>query len=157
MGKHLRRVVVSVVLAALIFTVTAITAAAATPERQTVTFFLTIQDEVLTETCGVEVTRTESARIVFLTFPDREVGPLDLRSIHVDVVVTAGDNSVRLHDGGVDLLEVQPDGAHILMIAGRVVFQTVTGLLKVNLTTGEVITEPQETISIPRICEMLTR
>jgi hypothetical protein len=64
-------------------------AAAAPPERETITFSDTFPDEFLTEACGVEVTTTVNGRITFLTFPDRPVGPQDL---------TPG-SAVRRHTG----------------------------------------------------------
>ena len=128
---------------------------AAPPERETITFSETFQDEFLTEACGVDVTTTETGRITFLTFPDRPVGPQDLTSIQVERLATAGDNSVRFKDVGVDLFRVEPDGTVILMVVGQVPFD-FTGVLKVNLTTGEVIIEPQHTVDTTRACRLLT-
>ena len=100
MRKFLWNVTVGVVLTGLLVVGTAMAASAAPPERETITFSETFQDEFLTEACGVDVTTTETGRITFLTFPDRPVGPQDLTSIHIDLVAIAGDNSVRFKDVG---------------------------------------------------------
>jgi hypothetical protein len=156
MRKFVRNAGVSVMLAALLVAATAMAAAAAPPERETITFSETFQDEFLTDACGVEVTTTVNGRLTFLTFPDRPVGPQDLTSVHVDFLATADDNSVRFKDVGVDLVRVTPDGTVILMIVGQVPFE-FTGVLKINLTTGEVILEPQHTVDTTRACRLLTR
>jgi hypothetical protein len=64
-----------------------------------------------------------------------------LTSVHVDVLATAGDNSVRFKEVGIDLIRVTPDGTVILMVVGQVPFE-FTGVMKINLTTGEVILSP---------------
>ena len=156
MRKFLWNVTVGVLLTGLLVAGTAMAASAAPPERETITFSDTFQDEFLTEACGVEVTTTANGRITFLTFPDRPVGPQDLTSIHVDLLATAGDNSVRFKDVGVDLVRVEPDGTVVLMVVGQIPFD-FTGVLKVNLDTGEVIMEPQHTVDTTRACRLLTR
>ena len=155
MRKFLWNITVGVVLTGLLVASTAMAASAA-PVRETITFSETFQDEFLTEACGVEVTTTVDGRITFLTFPDRPVGPQDLTSIHVDFLATAGDNSVRFKNVGIDLVRVEPDGTVILMAVGQGPF-AFTGVLKVNLTTGEVIMEPQHTVDTTRACRLLTR
>jgi hypothetical protein len=52
---------------------------------------------------------------------------------------------------------VQKDGTKILMIIGQVPFD-FTGCLKINLTTGEAIHEPQHDLegNIERACAALT-
>jgi hypothetical protein len=131
-------------------------AAAAAPVKETITFSDTFQDEFLTEACGVDVTTTATGRITFFTFPDRPVGPQDLTSVHVDIVATAGDKQARFKDVGVDLVRVEPDGTVVLMVVGQVPFE-FTGVLKVNLDTGEVILEPHHTVDTTRVCRLLTR
>jgi hypothetical protein len=50
---------------------------------------------------------------------------------------------------------VQPDGTVILSIVGQVPFE-FTGVLKINLETGEVILEPHHEVDPTRVCEPLT-
>ena len=126
------------------------------PERETITFSDTFDDEFLTDACGVDVTTTLNGRITFLVFPDRPVGVQDITSVHVDALAIAGDNRVRFKDVGVDLVRVTPDGTVILMIVGQLPFD-FTGVLKVNLTTGEVILEPRHTVDTTRACRLLTK
>jgi hypothetical protein len=131
-------------------------ATAAPPERETTTFSDTFQDQFLTEACGVDVTTTVNGRITFLAFPDRPIGPQDLTSIHVNFVATAGDNRVVFKDVGVDIVRITPDGTAIFMVVGQVPFD-FTGVLKINLTMGEVILEPHHIVDTTRACRLLTR
>lgn len=131
-------------------------ATAAPPEMETITFSDTFEDEFLTEACGVDVTTSVNGRITFMSFPDRPVGPQDLTSVHVDLVASADDNQVRFKDVGVDLVRVEPDGTVTLMVVGQVPFE-FTGVLKINLTTGEVILEPRHTVDTTRACRLLMR
>jgi hypothetical protein len=156
MRKFLWNVAVAVVLTGLLVPGTALAASAAPPERETITFSNTFQDEFLTEACGVNVTVTGSGRITFLTFPDRPVGPQDLASIHLNFLATAGDKSVWFKNAGVELVRVDPDGTAILVGAGQTPL-AFTGVLKVNLTTGAAIMEPQHTFDTARACRLLTR
>lgn len=126
------------------------------PERETITFSDTFDDGFLSEACGVDVTTTLNGRITFLVFPDRQVGVQDITSVHVDALaMTAGGNRVRFKDVGVDLVRVTPDGTVILMVVGQLPFD-FTGVLKIDLTTGEVILEPRHTVDTTRACRLLT-
>jgi hypothetical protein len=130
-------------------------AAAQAPVKETMTISETFVDEFLTEACGVEVTTTATGRVMFFTFPDRPVGPQDLTTVNIALVATAGDNQVRFRDVGVDLVRVQPDGTVILSIVGQIPFD-FTGVMKINLDTGEVILEPHHIVDTTRACELLT-
>jgi hypothetical protein len=143
------------VLGALFVVVLGATAAAAqAPVKETIQVDdETFVHEGLSEACGVEVTATESGFITFLTFPDRPVGPLELHSFHLDLLLTAGDQQVLFKDVGIDLFRVQPDGTVILSIVGQATPLMFTGVLKINLDTGEVILEPHHTLDV---CEQLT-
>jgi hypothetical protein len=155
MRKFLRHAAMSAVLAALIVSGMA-TAAAAPPERETITFADSGPDGFLMEACGLDDdTTTVNLRITSLTFQDRPVGLQSLASVHIDIVSTAGDNSVLLHSVGVDSIRVDTDGDFILMIAGQVAF-SLTGVLKVNLSTGELILE-SHTVDETRACRLLSR
>jgi hypothetical protein len=48
------------------------------------------------------------------------------------------------------------DGTVVLMIVGQVPFE-FTGVLKVNLDTGEVILEPRHTVDTTQVCRLPTR
>jgi hypothetical protein len=131
-------------------------AAAQAPVKETITFSDTFPDDFLTQECGVAVTTTATGRITFFTFPDRPVGPQDLTSVHVDIVATAGDNQARFKDVGIDKVQVKPDGTVILSIVGQVPF-AFTGVMKINLDTGEVIHEAHHIVDTTRVCRLLTR
>jgi hypothetical protein len=142
------------VLAALLVVVLGATAAAAqAPVKETIQVDDTFVDEGLSEACGVEVTVTETGFITFLTFPDRPVGPLELTSYHLDLLLTAGDQQARFRDVGIDLIRIEPDGTAILSIVGQSVPNMFTGVLKFNLDTREVILEPHHTLDV---CGALT-
>jgi hypothetical protein len=159
-GRAMRRqrtTGVLAVLGALLVVVLGATAAAAqAPVKVTETIDETIVDEFLSEECGVPVTTTITGRITFLTFPDDEsVGPQILTTLNFGLVATAGDNQVRFRDVGIDLVRVAPDGTVILSVVGQVPFG-FTGVLKVNLDTGDVILEPHHDVDTTRACELLT-
>jgi hypothetical protein len=144
-------------LAAVLVGALAETAAAVgKPEIETITFSDTFEDEFLTDECGVDVTTSVDGRITFFTFPDQPVGPQDLSSFHVNLVATAGDNSVRFNDVGIDLVRVEPDGTVVLMVIGQVPFE-FTGALIIDLDTGEVILEPHHAVDTTRACHLLTK
>jgi hypothetical protein len=146
--------VLAVLGALLVVALGATAAAAQAPVKETVQLDdETSVHEGLSEACGFEVTVTETGFITFLTFPDRPVGPLELHSFHLDVLLTAGDQQARFRDVGIDLFRVQPDGTVILSIAGQSVPNMITGVLKINLDTGEVILEPHHTLDV---CGALT-
>ena len=154
---RLHRIVVSFMsLVALLVVALAGTAAAVgPPEMETITISDTFEDEFLTDECGVDVTTSVDGRVTFFTFPDQPVGPQQLTSVHVNLVATAGDNSVQFRDVGIDLVLVEPDGTAILMIIGQVPF-AFTGVLKIDLVTGEVILEPHA-VDTTRVCRLLTK
>jgi hypothetical protein len=140
----------------LMFALADAAAAGGKPVKETITFSDTFEDEFLTEACGVDVTTSVEGRLTFFTFPDRPVGPQDMTSVHVDLVATAGDNAVRFKDVGIDLVRVEPDGTAILMVVGQVPFE-FTGVLMIDLTTGEVILEPHHVVDTTRACHLLTK
>ena len=156
MRRHRTRGLLTVLGALLVVALGATAAAAQAPVKETITFSDTFPDEFLTQECGVEVTTTANGRITFFTFPDRPVGPQDLTSVHVDIVATAGDNQARFKDVGIDKVQVKPDGTVILSIVGQVPF-AFTGVLKINLDTGEVIHEAHHVVDTTRVCRLLTR
>jgi hypothetical protein len=70
-------------------------------------------------------------------------------------VFTAGDNQIRVRDVGIDQVRVAPDGTVILSIVGQVPLG-FTGVLKLDLDTGEAILEPHHFADIEEVCEQLT-
>jgi hypothetical protein len=142
--------------ALLVFTLAEAAAAGGKPVKETISFTDTFEDEFLTDACGVDVTTSVDGRLTFFTFPDRPVGPQDMTSVHVNLVATAGDNSVRFNDVGIDLVRVEPDGTVILMVVGQVPFE-FTGVLMIDLTTSEVILEPHHVVDTTRACHLLTK
>jgi hypothetical protein len=142
--------------ALLVFALMETAAAAGKPETETITFSDTFEDEFLTDACGVDVTTSVNGRITFFTFPDQPVGPQDITSVHVNLAASAGDNTVRFKDVGVDVVRVQPDGTAVLMVVGQVPFD-FTGVLMIDLTTGEVILEPHHAVDTTRACHLLTK
>lgn len=156
MKQHGRTASLVIGLALLSVTLGTAAAWAVPPERETITFSDTFEDEFLSEACGVDVTTTLNGRITFLVFPDRPVGVQDITSVHVDALAIAGDNRVRFKDVGVDLVRISPDGTLTLMLVGQLPFD-FTGVLKIDLTTGEVIHEPRHTVDTTRACRLLTK
>ena len=144
-------------LTAMLVVVLAPTAGAGgKPVKETITFTDTFEDEELSDACGVDVTTSFSGRVMFFEFPNRPVGPQDLTSVHVNFVAQAGDNAVRINDVGIDRVQIRPDGTLILSVVGQVPFE-FTGVLKVNLTTGEVMHEAVHVVDMTRACRLLTR
>ena len=144
------------VLGALLVVVLGATAAAAqAPVKEVIQVDDTFVDEALSEECGVEVTVTITGQVIAFTFPDGKVlqtlGPLNLQ-----VVFSAGDNQIRVRDVGIDQVRVQPDGTAILSIVGQVPLG-FTGVLKIDLDTGDAILEPHHfTDDIEEFCARLT-
>ena len=142
------------VVAAL--TASAGVATAAPPERETITFSDTFPDEELTEARGVDVTTSFDGRITLTTFAGGGVGPENLNSVHVNFVATAGTNRVVLNDVGIDMVRITPDGTAILMIVGQIPLE-FSGVLMVDLATGEAILEPRHVVDTTRACRLLAR
>lgn len=73
------------------------------------------------------------------------------------LTATAGDNTIRFRDVGADLVRIEPDGTAILMIIGQLPFD-FTGVLKIDLETGEAILEPQHVTGdeVEDACAILT-
>jgi hypothetical protein len=142
------------VLGALLVVVLGATAAAAqAPEKEVIQVDDTFADEFLTEACGVPVTTTITGRVTIFTLDG--VVLQELTTLNLSIVATAGDNQARFRDVGADQVRVQPDGTVILSIIGQVPFG-FTGVLKLNLETGEAILEPHHEVDTTRVCERLT-
>jgi hypothetical protein len=114
-------------------------------------------DEFLTEACGVPVTVRAQGHIIVRTFSGERTGPAEIRTISVGLTAMANGNTYRFRDVGVDLVRIEPDGTAILMIVGQLPFD-FTGVLKIDLETGEAILEPQHSLEdrLDEACETLT-
>ena len=152
--RRVRTIGMLAVLGALLTVVLGATAAAAqAPVKEVIQVNETFADEFLTEECGVPVTTTATGRVTVFTFNGTVLQ--EMTTLNISLVATAGDNQARFRDVGIDQVRVQPDGTVILSIIGQVPFE-FTGVMKINLDTGEVILEPQHFADIPRLCELLT-
>ena len=116
----------------------------------------TSADDFLTEACGVPVTTTARGHVIVRTFPDG-TGPAEIRTLNIGLTAMAGDNTYKFRDVGADHVQVKRDGTAILMIIGQVPFE-FTGVLKIDLATGEVILEPQHSTegNVEKACAALT-
>ena len=132
-------------------------ATAAKPAFDVIEVDDTFVDDFLSDACGVTVTTHVQGRITERTFAGGGTGVDAVRTINLGFTATAGDNTVRFRDVGADLLRIEPDGTAILMIIGRVPFD-FTGVLKIDLETGDAILEPQHSTAddIERACAALT-
>jgi hypothetical protein len=143
------------VLGALLVVVLGATAAAAqAPEKEVIQVEDEFVDVALSEECGVQVTVTQTGQVTIFTFPDGRVLQ-QLTTLNLAVVFTAGDNQIRVRDVGIDQVRVQPDGTVILSIVGQVPLG-FTGVMKIDLETGEPILEPHHVVDIEEFCARLT-
>ena len=117
----------------------------------------TALDPFLTDACGVPVTTRAQGQITTRTFAGGGTGPAVVRTINVALTATAGDNVFRFRDVGADIERIEPDGTAILMIIGQVPF-AFTGVLKIDLETGDAILEPQHSTEddLEAACATLT-
>ena len=98
-------------------------------------------DEFFTEVCGFEVIATSVGHFIVRESPDRTVGAVRVVSVNVQTTLSANGNEYALRDVGADVARITPDGQVILSIIGQLPFD-FTGVLKINLTTGDVVLEP---------------
>lgn len=131
-------------------------AQAAQPTIERITIDNAGTDDFLTDVCGVTVTFTERGHITVRTFGEVDKGLSQVTSINLGVVLSANGNSYRLRDVGADLVRITPDGVAILSIIGQIPFQ-FTGVLKIDLDTGEVVHEPRHVTEgdIAKACAVL--
>ena len=146
--------VLAVLGALLVVGLGATAAAAQAPEKEVIQVDDEFVEEFLSEECGVEVTVTVTGRVTIFTFPDGRVLQ-NLSTLNIKVVWSAGDNQILTRDVGIDQVRVQPDGTVILSIVGQVPVE-FTGVLKINLETGEAILEPHHFVDLEEVCAQLT-
>ena len=121
----------------------------------------TFADDFLTDACGVPVTTTAKGHVIVRTFSGGSL--MSVRTLNIAFTAVAGDNTYSFRDVGADHLQVKPDGTEILMLIGQIPFgvddepRGFTGVMKINLTTGEVILQPQHSIGgVEEACAALT-
>jgi hypothetical protein len=139
MSSHSR---VGIVLAGLLLClgVMAPGAGAAKPTLEKVAIDEEFVDEELSEYCGFEIMAHVVGRVTARTFG--EGGRIRaVNSVNVKVTLSAHDNEFALHDVGADVTKVLPDGTIVLALIGQLPFD-FTGVLKLDLETGEAILEP---------------
>ena len=105
----------------------------------------TVADPFLTAECGFPVTVQSQGHIIVRTFPGDKTGVAQVTTLNIDNTVRAGDRSYRIRDVGADVVRIEPDGTAIIMIIGQVPF-AFTGVLKLDLETGEAILEPHHSL-----------
>ena len=117
----------------------------------------TAPDPFLTAECGVAVTTQAQGQVIRRVFDGTGTGPASVSTLNVGLTATAGDNVIRFRDVGADVLRIEPDGTAILMIIGQVPFD-FTGVLKIDLETGDAILEPQHSTAenLEKACAVLT-
>ena len=117
----------------------------------------TAPDPFLTAACGVAVTTHAEGHLIARTFTGGGTGVAEVRTLNIGLTATAGDNVVRFRDVGADVVRIEPDGTAILMIIGQVPFE-FTGVLKIDLETGDAILEPQHSTAenLEKACATLT-
>ena len=132
-------------------------AMAAQPTIERIDIDESFLDEFLTEACGVQVTTHAQGHIITRTFDGEGTGLAELRTVNIRLTATADGNTVRFRDVGADLVRIEPDGTAILMVIGQLPFG-FTGVLKIDLETGEAILEPQHNREedVAAACEVLT-
>jgi hypothetical protein len=123
--------------------------------KETITISDTFPSPILSPACGVDVTIRVSGTLRVLSFPNRPVGPQDLLIRNLEWVATTGNNQVRFRNVKVDRIQVEPDGTVIESVSGHQPVE-YTGVMKVNLDTGETVLEPQHIADIGRLCALLT-
>lgn len=139
MGK---RVVVASFVAILAAAAVVASASAAKPTFERITIDEIAEDEFLSEACGVPVTTQATGHILIRTFEGEGAGPAEVLTVNVALTAMAGENVYRFRDVGADVTRITPDGTAIVMIIGQLPFQ-FTGVLKIDLATGEAILEPR--------------
>ena len=151
------RVGVALLVGVLVASVLATAAPAGAPTIQRFEIDETALDPFLTAACGVPVTLHSTGHVIVRTFSRAGTGPVEIRTLNILNTVSAGGNSYRVRDVGADHVQRKPDGSTILMIIGQIPFG-FTGVLKLDLATGEAILEPQHSLEgrIEDACAALT-
>ena len=148
---------VALLVGAVVALVLVTSASAGKPTIERIQVDETEADPFLTGQCGVDVTVHFEGQVIIRTFSGAGAGPAEIQTINIVATVTAGDNSHRIRDVGTDHVQIRPDGTAILMIVGQIPFN-FTGVLKLDLDTGEAIVEPHHSLEgqVEEACAALT-
>ena len=106
------------------------------------------RSSLLSEHCGFEV------NVTFKGTVRRPVGTQHLEIANIDWFATAGNKKVRFRNVSVEHDQVEPDGTVTVSVQGHK--PEFSGRMKINIDTGEVVQEPQQTGNRDRICELLS-
>lgn len=153
----IRRIVGALAFGAVLGVGLAPSAFAAKPTIERIDVDESSDDPFLTELCGVPVTLTAQGHVTIRTFEAGGTGPAEVITLNIVLTAMSGDNTYRVRDVGADMTRVEPDGTAILMIISQIPFG-FTGVLKIDLETGEVILEPQHSLegNVEEACAALT-
>jgi hypothetical protein len=99
----------------------------------------------LTAECGFPVTLHLEGHTIVRSFAGERTGVAQVTTLNITATVSAGDKSYTLKDVGADVVRIEPDGTAIAMIIGQIPFG-FTGVLKIDLETGEAILEPHHSL-----------
>jgi hypothetical protein len=152
-----RRVVLAA--AACVLIVAALVAPAASGAKPTIERIAvdeTFPDEFLTEACGFPVTTRARGHVITRTFTRAGTRVVEVRTINIALTAMANGKTYRFRDVGADITRRTRNGIEILMLIGQLPFAH-TGVLKINLTTGEVIHEPRHSTEgeVEEVCAAL--
>ena len=153
----IRRGRIALLFGAVVASVLATAASAGAPTIERFNVDETVPDPFLTAVCGVAVTVHSEGHVIVRTFSGTGSGPAEIRTLNIINTISAGENSYRVRDVGADHVQIKPDGTAILMIIGQIPF-VFTGVLKLDLDTGDAILEPQHSTEdrIEDACAALT-
>ena len=134
------------VVTALTLTATAMTtipAAAAPPTIERQVIDETFIDPELVRACGVPITVTVSGFLLDRQFQRDGAGVQSVLTLNLTATAVAGGNTYRFKDVRTEIVRQDRSGDEILLVAGQIPFG-FSGVLRINLTTGEVLHEPRE-------------
>jgi hypothetical protein len=108
--------------------------------------------------CSLSV--TFSGALTTRTFPDDGTGVVEVDTANFAVLLTGPAGTLRLRNVGADVTRETPDGDVHVTVTGRAPFPDrlpygFTGALRIDLGTGEVILEPQNTTTAEEVCAAL--
>ncbi|HKJ12808.1 MAG TPA: hypothetical protein VJ976_10535 [Ornithinimicrobium sp.] len=132
--------------------------AAAPPESERIVVDDTFDDEFLTDSCGVSVTGSITGFVIARTFTNPAGNLQTLNSVSLTLTLTSELGSISGRASGAEIVKSGPDGQVTLNVTGRRLGD-YSGLLVVDLDTGEVVKEPQYTFGereLERACAALT-
>jgi hypothetical protein len=157
MVLFLRRLAPWSVLALALAAVAAPGAFSAKPTITKIPVDVTEPDEFLTEECEFPVTTSFQGHVIIREFEREGTGVVEVFTINVTATAMANGKTYTLKNVGADVIRRTPDGDLILMIIGQAPFD-FTGVLKINLTTDEVIHEPQHSNEgdLQKVCAALS-